>query len=120
MSSDPEVYKRQAEAAYQLSSELLKSARAAQIEYGRWLVNTLWLMPPGTLVGLPFKAHAGEHPILLWSTVLVCGWYRFRFRRSIRGLVEFHLRDRAIPSPGPTLECFLILSIWPQQTRAKL
>lgn len=62
MSSDPEVYKRQAEAAYQLSSELLKSARAAQIEYGRGLVNTLWLMPPGTLVGLPFKAHAGEHP----------------------------------------------------------
>lgn len=90
---------RQAEAAYQLGSELLKSARAAQIEYGRWLVNTLWLMPPGTLVGFPSRRTLVSIPILLWSTVLVCGWYRFRFRRSIRGLVEFHLRDRAIPSP---------------------
>lgn len=41
MSLDPETYRRQAEAAYQLSFELWKSvARAAQIEYGRWLVNT--------------------------------------------------------------------------------
>lgn len=119
MSSDPEVYKRQAEAAYQLGSELLKSARAAQIEYGRWLVNTLWLMPPGTLVGFPSRRTLVSIPILLWSTVLVCGWYRFRFRRSIRGLVELHLRDRAIPSPD-RLRMLSDPQYWPQQTRAKL
>ena len=62
MNTEPDVYAKQAEAAYQLSFELLKSARAAQIEYGRWLVNTLWLMHSGAIVGLLFKAHAGEHP----------------------------------------------------------
>ncbi|WP_271588837.1 hypothetical protein [Bradyrhizobium sp. CCBAU 53415] len=57
MSSDPESYKRQAEAAYQLGFELLKTSQATQIEYGRWLVNTLWLMHSGAIVGLLFKAH---------------------------------------------------------------
>lgn len=102
---------RQAEAAYQLSSELLKSARAAQIEYGRGLVNTLWLMQAGTLVGLPFKAHAGEHP---HPTLEHCSglWlvsFRLSPQHSRLGGISPSLPCYSIA--GPTLECFLILSI---------
>jgi hypothetical protein len=32
--------------------DLSKSARQAQIEYGRWIVNTLWLMNSGAIAGL--------------------------------------------------------------------
>lgn len=92
MSLDQETYKRQAEAAYQLGFELLKSARAAQIEYGRWLVNTLWLMHSGAIVGLLFKAHSGEHPpsysvALFWFVAGIvsafiaafAAWWNFTF-----------------------------------------
>lgn len=92
MSLDPEIYNRQAEAAYQIGFELLKSARAAQIEYGRWLVNTLWLMHSGAIVGLVFKAHGGEHPpsysgALFWFVAGIvsafiaafAAWWNFTF-----------------------------------------
>lgn len=92
MNTAPDVYSKQAEAAYQLSFELLKSARSAQIEYGRWLVNTLWLMHSGAIVGLLFKAHAGEHPppysgALFWFVAGIvsafvaafAAWWNFTF-----------------------------------------
>jgi len=87
-----ETYKKQAETAYQLNFELLKSARSAQIEYGRWLINTLWLMHSGAIVGLLFKAHTGEHPpaysaALFWFVVGIvaafasafAAWWNFTF-----------------------------------------
>ncbi|HEY0329500.1 MAG TPA: hypothetical protein VGC77_10405 [Rhodopseudomonas sp.] len=53
---------KQAELTYQSIIELRKSAYSSQAEYGRWMINTLWLMHSGAIVGLLFKAHAGEHP----------------------------------------------------------
>lgn len=35
--------------------DLAKSAREAQINYGRWIVNTLWLMHSGAIVGFLSK-----------------------------------------------------------------
>jgi len=35
--------------------DISKVARAAQIEYGRWIVNTLWLMHSGAIAGLLTK-----------------------------------------------------------------
>lgn len=35
--------------------ETAKAAKAAQIEYGRWIVNTLWLMHSGAIAGLLSK-----------------------------------------------------------------
>jgi hypothetical protein len=35
--------------------DLAKSARQAQIDYGRWIVNTLWLMHSGAVAGLLAK-----------------------------------------------------------------
>jgi hypothetical protein len=90
--NDTEAYKKQAEVAYQSNFELLKSARSAQIEYGRWLINTLWLMHSGAIVGLLFKAHAGEHPppysgALFWFVAGIvsafvaafAAWWNFTF-----------------------------------------
>lgn len=62
-------YKKVAEARYSLNIELLKSARAAQIEYGRWLTNTLWLMHSGAIVGLFSKIGTADHPPAYWSSV---------------------------------------------------
>lgn len=53
---------KQAELTYQSILELRKSSYASQAEYGRWMINTLWLMHSGAIVGLLFKAHVGEHP----------------------------------------------------------
>ncbi len=92
MTTASEAYKKQAETAYQQNFELLKSARSAQIEYGRWLINTLWLMHSGAIVGLLFKAHSGEHPpayasALFWFVVGIvaafaagfAAWWNFTF-----------------------------------------
>jgi len=35
--------------------ESANSARVAQIEYGRWIVNTLWLMHSGAIAGILSK-----------------------------------------------------------------
>ncbi len=42
--------------------DLAKSAREAQINYGRWIVNTLWLMHSGSIAGLLSKWD-GTNPI---------------------------------------------------------
>lgn len=55
-------YERQAEVVFNDLKETQRSARASQIEYGKWLVNTLWLMHSGSIVGLLFKAHVGGTP----------------------------------------------------------
>lgn len=87
---DPDDYKKQAEVAYQSYFELMKSARSAQVEYGRWLINTLWLMHSGAIVGL--LAHAGQHPPtysgalfwfvagIVWAFVAAfAAWWNFTF-----------------------------------------
>lgn len=96
MTSEPETEKKHAEAAYQLHVELMKSARSAQIEYGRWLINTLWLMHSGAIVGLLFKAHAGDHPppysgALFWFVAGIvsafaaafAAWWNFTFAAAL-------------------------------------
>jgi hypothetical protein len=52
----------------QLSIELLKSVLSTQAGYGRWLVNTLWLMHSGAISGLVVnkdKFHEAPHLSLL-------------------------------------------------------
>lgn len=119
MSSDPEVYKRQAEAAYQLGSELLKSARAAQIGIRPLAGEHSLADAARNSCRLPFKAHAGEHP---HPTLEHCsGLWLVSFPLSSQHsrLGGIHLRDRAIPSPD-RLRMLSDPQYWPQQTRAKL
>lgn len=92
MTNNAEAYEKRAQVAYESSFELLKIARSAQVEYGRWLVNTLWLMHSGAIVGLLFKVHVGEHPpsytaALFWFVAGIvfafvaafAAWWNFTF-----------------------------------------
>jgi hypothetical protein len=42
--------------------ESSKSARTAQVDYGRWIVNTLWLMHSGAIAGLLAKWNGNGIP----------------------------------------------------------
>ena len=90
--NDNDPYRRSAEVVFHDLKEGQRVARTAQAEYGKWLINTLWLMHSGSIVGLLFKAHAGQSPppyfsALWWfvaGIVLAFGagfsaWWNFTF-----------------------------------------
>lgn len=49
-------YRIAAEAAYKQLAEMNAHVSRLQGEYGRWLINTLWLFHSGAIAGLLFKA----------------------------------------------------------------
>jgi hypothetical protein len=129
MNTDSKAYGKQAEASYQLFLELLRSARSAQIEYGRWLINTLWLMHSGAIVGLLFKAHVGEHPPpysgalfwfvagIVWAFVAAfAAWWNFTFaailfQRWVNVWIHHESPDRSIEKPGKGMWVTMWISI---------
>lgn len=85
-------YAKHSEAVYKDLKEGERLAKASQVEYGKWLVNTLWLMHSGSIVGLLFRTPigAGAPPYLgaLWWFVAgivfafgagFAAWWNFTF-----------------------------------------
>jgi hypothetical protein len=73
MSEDAD-YRKTAELMYARMINAGQRAYAMQAEYGKWLINTLWLMHSGAIVGLLFKATAGNVPPPYLSSVW---WFIF-------------------------------------------
>jgi hypothetical protein len=61
--TDPEaLYREQAKLFYNQAVDRAKLSATIQADYGKWLVNTLWLMHSGAIVGLLFRATTTGRP----------------------------------------------------------
>jgi hypothetical protein len=85
-----EDYKQQASLIYDRMIESLRFCATAQADYGKWLINTLWLMHSGAIVGLLFRSGGGRPDYLgsLWWFVFgiafafaagFAAWWNFTF-----------------------------------------
>jgi hypothetical protein len=93
--SDDESYRKQAEIVYLSLKDMQKHATTMQAEYGKWMINTLYLLHGGAIAGLLAKAAPGVTPIYLsslWWFVggIVCSmcaalaaWWNFTFAARI-------------------------------------
>jgi hypothetical protein len=76
-------------------SDLAKTASDAQVQYGRWIINTLWLMHSGAIAGLATKWDAHETlpfkssfvcfglGILLAFAAAIFSWFNFTFATNL-------------------------------------
>jgi len=87
-------YKQQSTLVYNRMVESIRFCATAQSEYGKWLVNTLWLMHSGALVGLLFRSPGGRPEYLgsLWWFVIgialafgagFAAWWNFTFATDL-------------------------------------
>lgn len=60
-----DTYKEHAKEIYERMVEASRFSAEKQADYGKWLVNTLWLMHSGAIAGLLFKASATSPPPFL-------------------------------------------------------
>lgn len=58
-------YRTMAAQALESLRDMQRIAVGAQLEYGRWLINTLWLMHSGAIVGLVFRSSGSAPPAYL-------------------------------------------------------
>lgn len=72
--ADDGGYRETARLTYESILEMRRLAFGAQVEYGRWLISSIFLMHGSAIAGLAFKAAAtGAPPYLLAISWFVAG-----------------------------------------------
>lgn len=121
MTNDDENYRRQ-EAVFDRFRDLEKAFISTQAEYGKWLINTLWLLHSGSIVGLLFK-HAGANPppylnALWWFVIGIILAFGSGFATWLNFTVAANVFGRVLSDPERVLKvdtrdsCRIKLTLW--------
>lgn len=84
-------YRIQAERAFESLRDIQKIAVGAQVGYGRWLINSLWLMHSGAIVGLIFKSSGSAPPPYLGAIWWFIAGIAFAFFAGFAAWLNFSM-----------------------------